>query len=72
MRNSAGVSRCGVDCMRIRTVSEEAGGRGGSSNWPFDGLTFGRAPWAFMGQTARRTYSASASSNSAGRDKELR
>ena len=73
MRNSAGVSRCGVDCMRIRTVSEEAGGRGDSTQRRFDGLAFGRAPLRFHAIKPPGAHtSANASSNSAGRDNELR
>jgi hypothetical protein len=38
MDNSAGVSRCGVDRMRVRTASDEAGGRDNFSRWRFHGL----------------------------------
>jgi len=44
MRNSAGVSRCGVDCMRIRTRSEEAIGRRSIVYARFRGLASGSVP----------------------------
>jgi hypothetical protein len=43
-RSSAGVSRCGVDCMRFRTVAEEASGREDSTHWHFDCLASRMAP----------------------------
>jgi hypothetical protein len=48
MRSSAGVSRCGVDCIRFRAVSEDARGRDISTQRRSDGLVFGKTPCAFM------------------------
>ena len=55
MRSSAGVSRCGVDCMRFRAVSEDASGRDISTRLRSDCLAFGRAPCAFM-QSSRPAH----------------
>lgn len=51
IRSSAGVSRCGVDCIRRRTVAEDACGRDNSGRWRFDCLGLGRAPCAFTRST---------------------
>ncbi len=48
MRSSAGVSRCGVDCMRFRASSEDGNGGDNSTQRRFDSLAFGTAPCAFM------------------------
>lgn len=48
MRNSAGVSRCGVARIRFRTIGEDAGGRVNSEHRRCDGPAFGRTPWALI------------------------
>jgi hypothetical protein len=47
-RNSAGVSRCGVDRIRIRTASDEAGGWGTFARDRLDVLALGRTSGASM------------------------